>query len=63
MMAETMYAVRLANNTNPKARDQISDAGRTREECVKSAQLYTETSHFQTIEVLELQVVSVERVN
>lgn len=57
-----IHAVRLADNTNPKAHDQIADAGRSYEDCLKAARLYVETSRYQTIEVLELQIVNAERV-
>jgi len=53
-----IFAVALSNNTDPKAQDQVCDIGRPYEDCVEKAKLYTQTSYYQTVEVVEFMVVN-----
>lgn len=50
-------AVYLRNNTSPTAGDQITDIGNTEEKLVKAANLYTQTSYYQNVDIIELQIV------
>lgn len=58
----SIYAVRMTQNKSPTVKDQISDVGKSYDECVTSAKLYCETSHYQLIEVITMRVTRVERI-
>ena len=54
-----MFAVRLRNNAGKTNKDdQICDIGEPFEECKRKAVLYTQTSYYQTIDVIELNIVN-----
>lgn len=55
----TFYAVRLAENTDTKAQNQYCDIGKDFDECMRKARLYTQTSYYQDISVIQLGVMEV----
>jgi len=53
-----IFAVALSNNTDPNAQDQVCDIGKPYVDCVEKARLYTQTSYYQKVEVIEFNIVN-----